>query len=194
VTICVVDTGVTPTPDLDIIARTSVLGGTPDDVHATPGRPGHGTVVAHFAAGKVNGWGSAGAFPHARIASVRVFPENGPAQWQDYIRALDRCPKMAESARVLVLALGGRGSEAELRELDSKITIMRRDFGFNVVAAAGNGGAEAELPGRFPDVFSLPQQRPRARSVPSARVGRTSTSPRPDVSSIRSDGTDHRGR
>ena len=76
-TICVIDTGVTPTPDLTITARSSTLPGTLDDISAKPGQPGHGTTVAHFAAAAVNGWGGSGAFPHARISSVRVFPEEG---------------------------------------------------------------------------------------------------------------------
>src|SRR3712207_5725643 len=67
-TICLIDTGVTPTPDLNITARYAYDGGTLDDVRAGPDSPGHGTVVAHFAAAAVNGWGGAGAFPHARIS------------------------------------------------------------------------------------------------------------------------------
>jgi hypothetical protein len=85
-TICLIDTGVTPTPDLDITARWAHDGGTLDDVHATPETPGHGTLVAHFAAGAVNGWGGAGAFPHARISSVRVFPKEGGASWRSTSR------------------------------------------------------------------------------------------------------------
>jgi hypothetical protein len=110
VTICIVDTGVTPTPDLDITARYAYDGGTLDDVTAKPGQPGHGTTVAHFAAAAVNGWGGAGVFPHAKIASVRVFPEEGGAAWQDYITAFDRCREIDDQTRVVVMALGARRS------------------------------------------------------------------------------------
>ena len=103
VTICVIDTGVTPTPDLTITARSSTLPGTLDDVTAKPGQPGHGTTVAHFAAAAVNGWGGAGIFPHARIASVRVFPEEGGAAWQDYITAFDRCRRLDSRIRVVLM-------------------------------------------------------------------------------------------
>jgi hypothetical protein len=106
-TICIIDTGVTPTPDLDITARWAYDGGTLDDVHATPDSAGHGTSVAHFAAGKVNGWGHAGAFPHGRIASVRVFPREGGAKWQDYIRAIARCNKIDPNTKAIVISIGG---------------------------------------------------------------------------------------
>ncbi|CAA9488242.1 MAG: hypothetical protein AVDCRST_MAG85-1077, partial [uncultured Solirubrobacteraceae bacterium] len=105
--ICIVDTGVTPTPDLDIVSRTALDGGTPDDVTARPGHYGHGTTVAHMAAGKVNGWGSSGVFPHARIASVRIFDDvDQRVPWQRYVSALRWCAGVSPRPAVAVLSLG----------------------------------------------------------------------------------------
>lgn len=157
-TICMIDTGVTPTPDLDITGRFSEVGGTLDDINAIPGQPGHGTAVAHFAAGKVNGWGGAGAFPHARVASVRVFAQRGgTARWQDYLRALDTCDRVAGPLlKVVVIAIGGPVLEGPTAtELENRIDRLRNTNSTNVVVAAGNGGGETDFPGRFSASFTV---------------------------------------
>jgi subtilisin family serine protease len=149
-TICLIDTGVTPTPDLDITARWAYDGGTLDDVRATEESPGHGTVVAHFAAGKVNGWGGAGAFPHARISSVRVFPREGGAAWQDYIRAITRCVKLDTNTKVILISLGGQTiAPGEAFELEDYVGQARDLYDISVVVAAGNGGRQVDFPARF---------------------------------------------
>jgi hypothetical protein len=149
-TICLIDTGVTPTPDLDITARWAYDGGTLDDIRATEDSPGHGTLVAHFAAGAVNGWGGAGAFPHARISSVRVFPREGGASWQDYIRGITRCLKLDSATKVIVIPIGGQTIDpGEADELEAHIERVRDRFGVTVVAAAGNGGETSDFPARF---------------------------------------------
>ena len=156
VTICVIDTGVTPTPDLTITARSSTLPGTLDDVTAKPGHFGHGTTVAHFAAAAVNGWGGSGAFPAARISSVRVFPEEGGTTWQDYITALDRCHRIDAATRVALISLGGDSMDAkEADELDNRIRTAKNTYGLNVVVSAGNGGGPPDYPGRFETAFTV---------------------------------------
>ncbi len=149
-TICIIDTGVTPTPDLDITARWAYDGGTLDDVHASDDNPGHGTVVAHFAAAAVNGWGGAGAFPHARISSVRVFPKDGGASWREYIAAISRCLKLDANTKVIVISIGGQTIEpGEADELEAHIERARDHRDVSIVAAAGNGGGVPDFPARF---------------------------------------------
>jgi Subtilase family len=155
-TICLIDTGVTATPDLDITARWAYDGGTLDDVRATDDSPGHGTLVAHFAAGAVNGWGGAGAFPHARISSVRVFPREGGAAWQDYIRAISRCAKLDANTKVIVIAIGGQEIAAgEAEELQHYVEQARDLYDDNVVVAAGNGAGDVDFPARIAASFSV---------------------------------------
>jgi subtilisin family serine protease len=155
-TICLIDTGVTPTPDLDITARWAYDGGTLDDIRETEDSPGHGTLVAHFAAGAVNGWGGAGAFPHARISSVRVFPREGGASWREYIAAISRCLKLDANTKVIVISIGGQDIEpGEADELEHWIVRARDRYDVNVVAAAGNGGQAPDFPGRFSAAFTV---------------------------------------
>lgn len=155
--ICVVDFGVTPTPDLDIVSRHAIDGGTLDDVSATPGTYGHGTTVAHMAAGKVNGWGGSGVFPHARIASVRIFPRAGErVPWPAYVRGLQVCWALTPRPVVAVLSVGGPsiGGEEAL-ELKDVVEASRDRHNMSVVAAAGNGGGDADMPARLPAAFAV---------------------------------------
>ena len=156
-TICLIDTGVTPTPDLNIVGRSAADGGTLDDVRANADSPGHGTAVAHMAAGAVNGWGGAGVFPHARITSVRVFPRDGGALWQEYVNGLQACHRLAPTTtKVVLMSLGGQTiSAGEVQELGSAIEKQREEKDFSVVVAAGNGGADADFPGRFDSSFTV---------------------------------------
>lgn len=158
VTICVIDTGVNVTPDLDIVDRRTLVGGGLDDVQALPGQTGHGTAVAHFAAGKVNGWGGAGAFPGARITAVRVFSSsNGGAKWQDYVNGMDWCQKAdPANTKVMTISLGGSDiAPDEAAELENRINVERDAADINVVVAAGNGRGETDFPGRFPKSFTV---------------------------------------
>jgi len=155
--ICIIDTGVTPTPDLDIVSRTALDGGTPDDVTAIPGHYGHGTTVAHMAAAKVNGWGSSGAFPHARIASVRIFDRLGQrVPWQRYVTAIWQCADMRPKPVVAVVAIGGGLATAEeVIDLRDAINDVRTRDHMSVVAAAGNGGGRADMPARLTEALAV---------------------------------------
>jgi len=146
--ICIVDSGVHPTPDLDIVSRVALDGGTVDDITARDGHYGHGTSVAHMAAGKVNGWGGAGVFPHARIASVRIFNEPGePVPWQEYIGGIEKCRYVRPTPVVVVLSVGGpAATDTEAAELTTKILQTRDRHDMTVVAAAGNGGGPTDMP------------------------------------------------
>jgi subtilisin family serine protease len=171
-TICIIDTGVTPTPDLDITARWAYDGGTLDDIRESADSPGHGTLVAHFAAAAVNGWGGAGAFPHAQISSVRVFPREGGASWQDYIRAITRCIKLDANTKVIVISIGGQDIDpGEADELAHWIQRARDEYDASVVVAAGNGGDEADFPARFTASFTVAATGPDGKLCPFSARG-----------------------
>ncbi len=111
-TVCVIDTGVTPLPDTagQIVERIAIDGGSPDDIYHRPGDPlsGHGSFVASTIASQVDGRGSAGIWPAAKIISVRVFsrPDAG-ATASEYQRAVNECTKPGRAVRVINISLGG---------------------------------------------------------------------------------------
>ena len=159
VAVCVIDSGVNLTPDLEpvVISRTAYDGGDPGDTYPQPnGMTGHGTYVASFIAGQVNGWGSSGTWPRARIVSVRVFPPGGEvADLADVIWALRACVQQP-MVRVINLSLGALdATEPEWSELENRITSLRNDRDINIVAAAGNAGGPVERPARFAASFAV---------------------------------------
>jgi serine protease len=171
--ICVVDYGVNETPDLDIVSRQAIDGGTVDDVSARPGTYGHGTTVAHMAAGKVNGWGGSGVFPHARIASVRIFPREGErVPWAAYVRGLEKCWEVQPRPVVVVLSLGApTASDEEALDLLQAIGASADRYGMSVVAAAGNSGGAPDMPARIDRTMSVGAHGSRGRCAFSAVGG-----------------------
>src|SRR3954468_14663509 len=143
-TVCVIDTGVTPLPDTQsqIVERIAIDGGTPDDVYHSPDDPlsGHGTFVAATIASQVDGYGSAGIWPHAKIISVRVFPRAGAgATAADYRVAIGECIRPERRVSVITLSLSAaEATDAELAKLEDRVGLARRRYNVHIVASAGN--------------------------------------------------------
>jgi subtilisin family serine protease len=163
-TVCVIDTGVTPLPDLDtqLVERISVVGGNGDDIkHTAENRySGHGTFVASTIASRVDGVGSAGIWPAAKIVSVRAFRTlEGRATSADYRQAIFECLQDDRDVSVITLSLGSSSyiDSADLARLEDRILTARRDTNVNVVASAGNDGntTEVNYPARFASVFAV---------------------------------------
>lgn len=158
VAVCVIDTGVDLTTDAApaVVQRLAYDGGTPDDLGGVSGGK-HGTYVAGIIASQVDGKGSAGIWPHAKIVSVRVFPGGTQGTTADaYIQAIHRCLESPHRVKVINLSLGGIDQEsAQLPQLENKIQGARTIYGVNVVAAAGNGGGSVGYPARFPTTFAI---------------------------------------
>lgn len=159
VAVCVVDSGVNLTPDLApvVIERLAYDGGDPGDTYPQEGiDDGHGTYVATFLAGQVNGWGGAGLWPRAKIVSVRVFPPGRVrARADDYIEGLRIC-RQHPQVRVINLSLGDiDASEDDLAELEARINYLRHSRDLNIVAAAGNRGGDLEVPAAFEATFAV---------------------------------------
>ena len=123
--VCVVDTGVDLTTDAaaNVEARYSIYGGTLDDVGGS-GIAKHGTYVAGIIASRLDGQGSVGIWPQAKVISVRVFPDGSSGtSVTAYISALNTC-RLAPARRVINLSLSGLDTATgpELAELENRIT------------------------------------------------------------------------
>lgn len=162
-TVCVIDTGVTPLPDTasQIVERIAIDGGTPDDIDHFPDDPrsGHGSFVASTIASQIDGRGSAGIWPAAKIISVRVFsrPDAGAIP-SDYRAAVSECTRREIAVRVINISLGGTtASPYEISKLEDRINNARNVLSINVVASAGNDANPSQIsyPARFAAAFAV---------------------------------------
>ena len=145
--VCVIDSGVDTDTDVApaIVSRYANDGGPPDDVGAL-GDDGttltkHGTLVSGVIASQLDGQGSSGIWPAAKIISIRVL--SGPSTdttVSAYIAAMTRCWSRP-NVKVINLSLAGLKIEpGETNLLQNAINEARDTYSINVVAAAGNEG------------------------------------------------------
>jgi subtilisin family serine protease len=161
-TICMIDTGVTPLPDTasQIVERIAIDGGSPDDVYHVPGDPssGHGTFVASTIASQVDGYGSAGIWPQAKIVSVRVFKRAGEgATAAAYRSGLSECLKPTRRVSTITISLSAADATAEdLARLRDRLVEAVDDRDVSVVASVGNEGRDSvNFPAAEPVAFAV---------------------------------------
>jgi subtilisin family serine protease len=150
--ICVIDSGVDTDTDLGpaLAGRVAQIGGVsgdPSDFGATSdtgdSRPKHGTYVAGIIASQIDGKGTGGIWPAAKVYSSRVFAGGSMTTAADYIRALNWCESQSD-VKVVNLSLSGLASAttSERANLNDKIAEVRAaPYKMNVVASAGNNGS-----------------------------------------------------
>lgn len=135
VVVAVIDTGVSPLPDLPaatILEGRSFVPGTSTaaDDH------GHGTHVAGtIAQATDNGVGAAGLAPRAKILPLKVLSRTGSGQSAWIAAAIDEA--VDQGADVINLSLGGGHSDVVVNAVEKA-----REAGVVVVAAAGNTGRQ----------------------------------------------------
>lgn len=168
--VCVIDTGVDTDTDLGaaLTARTTLLGGggstDPGDFGAISDTgdplPKHGTYVAGIVASQIDGKGTSGIWPAAKVFSARVFASgSATAQVDDYRTAISWCANQA-GVKVINLSLSGLGgaTSSQRASLDDKIMEVRgAPYNVNVVAAAGNNGSMSTVgyPANSAGVFAV---------------------------------------
>ena len=143
VTIAILDTGVTPVPDL---AGALVPGH--DFVHGgsnTTDDNGHGTQVASVAAARTsNGIGVAGACGRCSIMPVKVLDANGSGSAATVAQGIDWA--VAHGANVINLSMSTTDEDPVL----SNAIGAAIAHGVSVVIAAGNGGSDDPAAGGYP--------------------------------------------
>lgn len=147
--VAVLDTGVSPHPDL---AGRLLPGKDLVDDDNDPSDPhGHGTHVAGIVgAAAGNGLGSAGVAPGASILPIRVLDAEGRGSNATIAAGIREAVK--RGAKVINLSLGG----SEASETLKRAIADAQAAGAVVVAASGNEGVtSAFYPAAFPGVISV---------------------------------------
>jgi len=139
---------------------------SPDDIF------GHGTQVAFAAAGGMHGPGEkAGVSPGAAIFNIKVINDEGIGSDEDIVLGIDKVCDLAENARksglwptddmypnVLNLSLGAEDDGDEDNPVRVACRQASRDYGLDVIAAAGNFGPKMTtitLPACDPEVIAV---------------------------------------
>jgi subtilisin len=154
VDIAIIDSGITPLPDLDVAGGYSCLG-NPD---AWQDDNGHGTHVAGIAAALDNDIGVVGVAPGARLWAVKVLDSDGGGSFSDVICGLDWVAGNAGTIDVANLSLSGSQKTGTCANQPLHMAVCSVvNAGVTVVVAAGNQGmnADARVPASYPEVITV---------------------------------------
>ena len=166
VTVAVIDTGVTPVPDLkqtEFVKGYDFVGDraqAPDDL-------GHGTHVAGTIAQSTNnGYGVAGIAYKAKIMPIKVIAANGGGTVADIAEGIRFAAD--HGADIINMSLGGFG--------DSQLLKEAIDYAYSkdvvIVAAAGNANQNSSAyPARYPRVISVAALGAGGKKAPYSNFG-----------------------
>ncbi|HEY1538931.1 MAG TPA: S8 family serine peptidase, partial [Solirubrobacteraceae bacterium] len=158
--LCLVDTGVNPTPDTapGLVSATALDGGAVNDVDPLT----HGTIDAAIAGGAGNG--ILGAWPQLKIVSVRATDVPSAGQiptfgFDDYSRGITRCatyttPGVQIAAIALPLSSMILPTPDQALEFADAVA-QAKAHAIAILAAAGNDPGPIQLPGSQPGVLAV---------------------------------------
>lgn len=150
ITVAVIDTGVTPVPDLKQTKFVKGYDFVSDRIEAYDDN-GHGTHVAGTIAQSTdNNYGVAGIAYEAKIMPLKVLAASGGGTVADIAEAIRYAAD--NNADVINLSLGGAGESKMMQEAVD----YAYEKGVVVIAAAGNENRNsASYPARYPHVISV---------------------------------------
>lgn len=150
VTVAVIDTGVTRTPDLQKTGFVAGYDFVNDRTEASDDN-GHGTHVAGTVAQSTNnGYGVAGVAYEAKIMPLKVLSAEGGGTTTDIAEAIKFAAD--QGAGVINMSLGGGGESAVMKEAID----YAHSKGVVIVAAAGNENTNsASYPARYNHVIGV---------------------------------------
>jgi subtilisin len=154
VDVAVLDTGISPHPDLNIAGGVSCLGQSSIDDN------GHGTHTAGTIGAMDNAIGVVGVAPGARLWAVKVLDARGEGYWSSVICGLEWVYAKRGTIDVVNLSLGGGGADSACGGADplhNAICQVVNQAGIPVVVAAGNGNqdAAATVPATYGEVIAV---------------------------------------
>ena len=155
VDVAVIDSGIGPNSDLNIISGTNCMGdGYMRDYY------GHGTHVSGIIGAADNSYGVVGMAPGARLWMVRSLDRYGGGTWSQIICGMDWVAAHGSTIEVANMSLGAgmpeNGTGCNSSVAHQAICSMV-NAGVTVVAAACNANMDASTctPGKYPEVISV---------------------------------------
>jgi serine protease len=165
-TVAIIDTGVSPVPDL---AETKFAKGYDfvNDKEEAKDDNGHGTHVAGTIAQSTNNnFGVAGVAYEANIMPLKVLSASGGGTVADIAEAIRFAAD--NGADVINMSLGGGGESQLMKEAVD----YAHSKGVAVIAAAGNSGENAAAyPARYPHVIGVSALGPEGTKAPYSNFG-----------------------
>ncbi len=157
--LCLVDTGVNPTPDTapGLVSATALDGGTGNDVDVVT----HGTIDAAVAGGA--GHGVLGAWPQLKIVSIRATDTPEPGHntsyiYDDYGAAINACVQAHRQTDIAAVAipLASKIPPTQDQVDDFTAAVDRaKAQEIGILAAAGNEPGAVQLPGNQPGIIPV---------------------------------------
>lgn len=152
--IAVLDSGVEPHPDLNVVGGRDCTSGNPNAWRPNSSGDDHGTHVAGVAAARDNSFGVVGSAPGARVWSVQVLV-NGSGDTSNIICGLDWVLSNAGTIDVVNMSISSAGvypsSSCGGNDALHNAVCSTYNAGVPMFGAAGNFGANADT--RFPGVM-----------------------------------------
>ena len=157
VDVAIIDTGIGPNSDLNIVGGTNCVGGSSfnDD-------NGHGTHVAGTVAARDNTAGVVGVAPGARLYAVKVLNAQGSGSISQIICGIDWVTARAGTIEVANMSLGGQSPFGSFSGCSSSFDPMHPAIcrsvqaGVTYAVAAGNSAANANnfVPATYNEVIT----------------------------------------
>jgi subtilisin len=158
VDVAVIDTGIGPNTDLNVVGGTNCVGGSSfnDD-------NGHGTHVAGTVAARDNADGVVGVAPGARLYAVKVLNAQGSGSISQIICGIDWVTARASTIEVANMSLGGQSLFGSFSGCNSSFDPMHPAIcrsvqaGVTYAVAAGNSAANANnfIPATYNEVITV---------------------------------------
>jgi subtilisin family serine protease len=158
VDVAIIDTGIGPNSDLNIVGGTNCVGGSSfnDD-------NGHGTHVAGTVAARDNVDGVVGVAPGARLYAVKVLNAQGSGSISQIICGIDWVTARAGTIEVANMSLGGQSFFGSFSGCSSSFDPMHPAIcrsvqaGVSYAVSAGNSAANANnfIPATYNEVITV---------------------------------------
>jgi subtilisin len=161
VDVAIIDTGITPQADLNVVGGTNCVGGS-----SSSDDNGHGTHVAGTVAARDNAVGVVGVAPGARLWAVKVLNAQGSGSISQIICGIDWVTARSSgpsSIEVANMSLGGQSLFGSFSGCSSSFDPMHPAIcrsvqaGVTYAVAAGNSAANANnfVPATYAEVITV---------------------------------------